>query len=69
MTSVPVLVEIGVNGEGYHEILGAAEGASESKESFWNRYQKSSLTPTGNAEIHSVKRMGYQEEPELEAPL
>jgi len=32
MTSVSVLVAIGVNGEGYREILGACEGASESKE-------------------------------------
>ena len=32
MTSVSVLVAIGVNGDGYREILGAAEGASESKE-------------------------------------
>ena len=32
MTSVSVLVAIGVNGDGYREILGAAEGASENKE-------------------------------------
>lgn len=32
MISVSVLVAIGVNGDGYREILGAAEGASESKE-------------------------------------
>ena len=32
MTSVSVLVAIGVDGDGYREIFGAAEGASEIKE-------------------------------------
>lgn len=32
MTSVSVLVAIGVDGDDYREILGAAEGASENKE-------------------------------------
>lgn len=32
MTSVSVLVAIGVAEDGYREILGACEGASESKE-------------------------------------
>lgn len=40
MTSVSVLVAIGVNGDGYREILGAAEGASESKEC-WKSFLKS----------------------------
>ncbi|WP_308602763.1 IS256 family transposase [uncultured Fibrobacter sp.] len=40
MASVSVLVAIGVNGEGYREILGAAEGASESKEC-WKSFLKS----------------------------
>ena len=40
MTSVSVLVAIGVNSEGYREILGAAEGASESKEC-WRSFLKS----------------------------
>ena len=40
MTSVSVLVAIGVNGEGYREILGVAEGASESKEC-WRTFLKS----------------------------
>ena len=36
MTSVSVLVAIGVSEDGYREILGASEGASESKECWRN---------------------------------
>lgn len=40
MTSVSVLMAIGVNSEGYREILGAAESASENKEC-WKSFLKS----------------------------
>ena len=41
--SISVLVAIGVNQEGYREILGVAEGSREDSESWRNffRYQKS----------------------------
>ena len=40
MTSVSILVAVGVSGDGYREILGAAEGASESKEC-WRSFLQS----------------------------